>query len=279
MSTWKLRGAPRIALAGSVAVAGGVALQAFDARIAIWGQSNAYGRAERADIAASPLSVSDPGLTTLDAGTFNRVWIWTGSAYEKLQPSVNNGADAGQFGPEFGIAVRWERETASGNLYLEKAALGGVSITYFDPASPEYAGFKTEHLQGNTWLTTAGPGGTPVTLAYNALLWVQGESDVGQTQSWYQTRMAALIAARVSDGLMASGDVSLLAQIFPGTAGYDANITAAKAALAAATPTTVKTINFASYYKPDNIHLDARGQVQMGYDTFAAVFGAGSLAA
>jgi hypothetical protein len=62
-------------------------------RIAIWGQSNALGRALRTDITSSPLS-SDTGLATFDAGTFDRVWIWTGSAYAKLQPSVNNGADA-----------------------------------------------------------------------------------------------------------------------------------------------------------------------------------------
>ncbi|EFX59926.1 hypothetical protein DAPPUDRAFT_280330, partial [Daphnia pulex] len=138
-------------------------------RIAIWGQSNALGRADRADILTAPLS-ADPALATFDAGTFDRVYIWTGSAYSKLQPSTNNGAAAGQFGSEFGLAVRWMRETTTGNLYLEKWAASGTSIdaNMFKRGAWPYTTALSNRTSGNAWLSANG-----ITLDREAWLWVQ----------------------------------------------------------------------------------------------------------
>lgn len=237
-------------------------------RVAIWGQSNAVGRADRADIAAAPLS-SDAGLAAFDAGTFSRVYIWDGSAYAQLQPSVNNGSDPGQFGAEFGLAVRWMRETASGNLYIDKRAVGGVSITYFDPAGGYYIASKSARTSANSWLSTNG-----VTVADLGMLWIQGETDAAQTQSWYQTRMEALIAARLADGFQGATAKNILVQMVPTSAAYSATVAAAKDAIAAANPTTTTAPAGPPYMKSDNLHQNGRGQVQMGYDAFERFFGA-----
>lgn len=237
-------------------------------RIAIWGQSNALGRALRSDIAATPLTL-DPVLEDYDTGVlpFSRVMIWTGSAYATLQPGVNTGASSDQFGPEFGLATRWMRETASGTLYLEKAASSGVSITNFDPPSgANYAPGVAERGQANTWLA-----GQSVTLTADHLLWVQGESDAAQTQSWYETRLQEMLdALHANSFLDAPTSRIVLSQMHPSTSTYGAGVAAAKAAIAAATSSRIAAIEIPYYMKVgDNIHYNGRGQVQHAYDAYA----------
>lgn len=252
------------------AVYGGRFGEHGNVRIAIWGQSNAIGRALRSDIAAAPLS-SDAELQDYDAGTFDRVYIWASGAYSKLQPSVNNGADSGQFGAEFGLAVRWMRETSSGNLYLEKHAGSGLSIdnNFFKRGIWPYTTAVSNRASANAWLTTNG-----ITLDREAWLWVQGESDMSQTQGWYQTRLEQLIADRLLDGLQDSSALNMLAQMAVGTAGYGAGVAAAKAAIAAANPSNTVAFNAPGYMKADNLHQNGRGQVQLGYDAFEQCLGA-----
>lgn len=255
---------------GAGVYAGRVAAGYGNVRIAIWGQSNAIGRALRTDISASPLS-SDPELEDFDAGTFDRVYIWASGAYAKLQPSVNNGADAGQFGAEFGLAVRWMRETTSGNLYLEKHAGSGLSIdsNMFKRGIWPYTTAVSNRASANSWLSTNG-----ITLDREAWLWVQGESDMSQTQSWYQTRLEQLIADRLLDGFQDSSALNMLAQMATGTAGYGAGVAAGKAAIAAANPSNTVAFAAPGYMKADNLHQNGRGQVQLGYDAFEQCFGA-----
>jgi hypothetical protein len=238
-----------------------------NARVDIWGQSNAIGRAARSDITASPLS-SDAGLATFDAGTFARVFIWTGSAYAALTPASNNQANAGQFGPEFGLAVRWMRETTGGNLYLHKEGFSGVSIDFFVPTGSEYAQMRNRTNSATAWLAS-----NSVTIGQRAWVWIQGESDSAMSQSDYQTKLAALRSARISDGIAAAGDLSVYAQMHPSTATYGAGPAAAKTALAAANPSVEKTLALPFYMQSDNIHLNGRGQVQSAYDAASIIFG------
>lgn len=240
-----------------------------DAYVAIWGQSNAQGAALRSDISAAPLS-ADSGLATFDAGTFSRVWIWTGSAFEHLQPSVNNGASSGYFGPEFGLAVRWMRETASGNLFLQKEAVSGAPISTFDlsvwPGSDMVVRAVSDAYP---WLTTNG-----YTSVSKHWLWVQGESNSSDTQSSYQTALGNILTGLVSGGVLVTASRRVLAQMLAGTTGYGQGVYDAKAALAAADPSHVRTVQM-MYYGADNLHCAARGQVQLGYDAFGEIFGAG----
>jgi hypothetical protein len=243
-------------------------------RIAIWGQSNAVGRADRADIAAAPLS-ADAGLATFDAGTFSRVYIWDGSNYAQLS-AANNGASAGQFGPEFGIAVRWMRETTTGNLYIDKEALGSTSIDYWAPGGTAYIAAQTNRTNANAWLSAHS-----ITLANpeTGWLWVQGEYDSAQIQSWYETRISALIDGRVADGLMTTNAKRMLAQMVVGSAQYGAGVAAAKASYAAANSTNTiapdMVPTFAGYMRTDDqVHANGRGQVHLGYRAFEYFFSA-----
>lgn len=230
-------------------------------QVDIWGQSNAIGRAESADLSASPLN-SDVGLATFYAGIFDRVYIWSGSSYVKLQ-AANNGCSVGQFGPEFGLAVRWMRETTTGNLYINKEAFSGVSITYFDPAGANYPNMRTRRNAADAWLS-----GNSVAIAGRSWLWIQGETDYTQTQSWYQTRLEALIAARDADALQDASTKRLLMDMAVGSLNYSSAIVSAKAAIAAANPTNTFTRSMPLYMNADNQHQNGRGQVQAAYDAF-----------
>lgn len=242
----------------------------FNALVSIWGQSNATGRAERADISASPLS-DDPGLATFDAGTFDRVWIWTGSAsFSKLTPSTNNDALAGQFGPEFGLAVRWMRRTAGGDLYIIKRGHSGVSITEFEPtAGARYSSGRAAYLSAASWLSTRS-----IAIDVKGMAWVQGEADAAQTEAWYRTRLDDLAAAWNTDGILETGEPLVLAQMHPTTSSYGAGVYAAKAAFASENAGATAVV-MPPYMKSDNLHQNGRGQVQMGYDYAAEILGLG----
>lgn len=241
-----------------------------NARIAIWGQSNALGRAQQSDISASPLS-ADTGLADFLANGFDRVFFYNGSAFARLT-ATNNGCDAGQFGAEFGLAVRWMRETTTGNLYIEKAAGSGVSITLFDPIDNwYYNSYKNTHNAATAWLSANG-----VTGAINHWIWNQGEADAAQTQAWYQEALQQIIDVRAADGLTTGK--SILFQLQPSTFSYGAGVAAAKAAIAAANPSAIFAIPAAAYMKADNVHQNGRGQLQIGYDAFEKIFNAPHIA-
>lgn len=269
-------------LAGSILLdemlpTGGLGMALGNVQIAIWGQSNAVGTALRAELAAAPLS-ADPDLADYDANTltFDRVRMWNGSAYVQLVMGSNNyGSAADKFGVEFGLAVRWMRETTEGTLYLIKQASGGVSITSFDPAPAalNWSNGNYEWGEAATWL--AGQG---VTLAARHWVWVQGESDEAQTQAWYQDRLQEILDALHSGGRMADpASRAVLSQMHPSTGTYGAGVAAAKTAIAGATPSRFSDIQFPGYIQGDNIHYNARGMVQHAYDCFAFLFDAPDL--
>lgn len=238
-----------------------------DVYAGIWGQSNAIGRAERSEISSSPLS-SDPGLETYDAGTFSRVYIYTGSAFAQLQPSSNNQAEAGQFGPEFGLAVRWMRETSAGNLYIHKLAGSGVPIANFQPYVWPGTDIWAAAAAAISWL--ASNGHAPDAKSW---VWIQGESDNDKTQTYYQTRLQEIVDAIRAEGVVDASSRLVIAQQKVGSTTYSADVDAAKAAVAAGDPTNIKLIRM-DYYYVDGVHTNGRGQVQTGYDAFEKIFDA-----
>ena len=243
-----------------------------DVLIQIWGQSNAEGRALRADIDASPLD-ADPGLETYNAGTFGRVYIWTGSVFALLTPASNNQSSSTEFGAEFGLAVRWMRETTEGDLYIVKNAAGGLSITSFEPtAGSKYLAGQTEKGQFDAWLSS-----NAVSITQRAMLWWQGEANNTETQSWYQTRLEELYAAWIADDFIDATDLVILMQMPVGTTRYDADIAAAKTAVAALYAPYATAPSAPNHMAADNLHQNARGQVQAGYDAYAYFFDAATI--
>ena len=243
-----------------------------DQRITIWGQSNAWGIGALSEISAAPLS-ADAGLAVFRDSTFDRVWIrQTDGSYIKLTPNSLDPwlAYTGCIGPEFGLAVRWMRETSSGNLYIDKLAISGSDIYGFRIDSSAYIsdGKDGRRWQSNNWMAARG-----ITVTDAGWIWVQGESDSYQTQAYYQSALQVIINQRTTDGLQTAATKRILWQMTPGSSNYAQTIFDAKVAIAAASPSNTSAPIMPNYFNPDNLHINARGQLQLAYDSFSTIFG------
>jgi len=242
-------------------------------RLAIWGQSNAIARGDISELSAAPLS-ADPELAQYMSGAqaFTRAYMWTGSTFALLTAS-NNGAVTGQFGPELGYAVRWERETVGGNIYFTKAAVSGAPIgTTFGAGDPVYGYiyryYRDVHRAAAAWMATAG-----LSCERDDWLWIQGEADYQQTQSYYQGKLETLMAYRLADGLENSISMRVLAKMKVGSLVWSQAVDDAKEAIAATDPAHIKTVRMDYYKSPGDAHQNARGVVQTAYDAFSAIHG------
>jgi len=158
------------------------------------------------------------------------------------------------------------RETASGTLYIDKQAASSQAISYFQSGGGFFAQSQSRYTAASTWLSTRS-----ITADHVGYLWVQGETDYLATQADYYTALQTLIGSRVSAGLQPASAMVVLAQMAAGTSRYGAGVAAAKQQWADA-DSRGRIISPPAYMNVDNLHWSGRGQVQLGYDAFAAVF-------
>lgn len=242
-----------------------------DRRIAIEGQSNAEGYSPRSGIA----TLSDTTLAAFDSGTFDRVYIFnpgTGN-YERLKMGVNNRAlNGSSFGPEFGLAVRWMRETVRGNLYIDKHAAGGQPISYFAEGTSVFTTLLTNTAGQNAWLTA-----NKRRPAHMGWLWAHGEANNGDSAASYEAALTAYVNSRLNNTLMPVNAFRVLVQMTPGSVLYGAGVTAAKTSYANANPTTARTIPMGELGS-DNIHSSAKGCVNLAFAAYSILFSRPALA-
>ena len=241
----------------------------IDRRISLQGQSNAVGQGNVSDLSATPLS-ANPDLAAFASQPFDRVYIYNNAAaaYQKLSIGTNNMANsATQFGPEFGIAVRWTRETSKGRLFIDKFGVNGQAISLFQQGTSYWTNLAARMTAANNWLASQG-----IKPVYAGWVWLQGESDYAQTQAYYHDQLAAYIASRISAGMDPGIGRRVLIQMSTASTMYGATVASAKLAYAEANPTTVDITTMPAYFNADNLHSSARGQLQMGYDAFSKLF-------
>lgn len=246
--------------------AGGVTVD----RVTIAGQSNAYGTGALSELSNPIFAENEINWQ----GAFNRVFIWDKFAneYRKLQIGVTNMASWDgryahpngsvspfpTFGPEIGIAVSWLHGNKSGQLYIHKDLGDGRPISYFQKGGAAYADYMQQYEAGNDWLALRG-------LAVKSLgfLWVQGESDNGQSQGYYQGQLSTLIESYNEDSIIKPYSNIVLALINPQNGGYSAAINAAKVAYAESNP-NASTVEYSNNLNPDGVHLNALGNILLG---------------
>lgn len=240
----------------------------------IWGQSNAFGVGDRSEISSSPLS-ADPALAAFDADPIPRVYIWRASAgeYQPLENGVNQQAyTSGDIGPEFGIAVRWMGKSQATILFVGKATSDGSAISVFRDGGAFFEAQQTELALQDAWLASNGYSPTKA-----GVLWVQGESDSASSESTYRASLDALMSEMEDAGFIESGSKRVLAQINSESTHYGAGVAAAKAAYVAANASTASLVSYRNYMNVDSLHLNAAGQVQLGYDAAVKLFGAAAV--
>jgi hypothetical protein len=239
------------------------------------GQSNAVGQAPEADMPAN-----------LEGETFSNFEIYnTGaSAWQALQPGVNDLGATNCFGPEseFGRLANAVFD-ASNKGYLIKYASPGKHLANDDLTNSFYP------LTGTYWTNLAGY----IDAAMNALrnagvlaeirgyLWMQGESDAATGNQAYADAYEAnltyfigqLRAYTYARGFSGPQPVFVAPQIgATASVPYRATVRAAQVAVAASVPGVV-TFDTAAYgFESDNIHFSAAGQVSLGGDFFTRMF-------
>jgi hypothetical protein len=238
----------------------------------IWGQSNPKGLSPRSYLFTGAGASISPSMTR----QFQRVKIWnpTSGQYEKLQvgavSSTNTGGgnnmgvvgsqhDPSQedgFGPEIGLAQRWEQENPTGILYLIKWAVEGTSVTRWLPSANDlWPGLNTLVTNAKAAL----PAGVPIIGA----LTDQGESD--QSDSAYATNYPTFMAA--FSGLMPAGALKVVVRktftFSPNP--HDVYVSGHADA---------REYDCADFTRIDNFHYDGRAQVLNGGQfAYNALFG------
>lgn len=247
--------------------------------VGIWGQSNGEGLSPRSYLWTG----GGHSLTPLPTRTFSRVFIYNlnTDSFEPLQVGavgtlgLGGGNEMGEqgaqhpptyedgFGPEIGLAQRFEQETLpTDSLFITKFGFGGSSINNWLKIGGGYWGlFERRYDSSASILSTRHPG-----LQMTSMLWDQGEGDAGMDQATYQSKLTQLIADARSEFLSASGIYTV---VLKGAAG----VRAAQLAVDAADP-LVKTYDSVPYSKFDGTHYTGDEQLRSGgRDFFNAVFG------
>lgn len=251
-------------------------------RIRPMGQSNCIGGGAIADLSTAPLN-SDPFPFTAEQ---SRVYIWDPgtNTYEKLHVGVNNlggdDPDAHQdgtptgpypaFGPELGIAQRWMQERSSNEyLYIDKDVRDGSSINiWVKSANNQYPILQSRNEARDAWFATRGKNFIDI-----GFVWIQGEGDSGDSQSVYESKLSSFISDLLADGLLDGAANQIITQVPTNSIGYGAGVAAAKISYVDA-HAQAQLLTYPSTYFYDNLHMNAAGQLQFGYNIYELLFDA-----
>ena len=256
--------------------------------VALWGQSNADGRALNTDLSAGQLATRiahtfiQPGLAS---GSY-----WPRSDLLSIGLNQQTSAPSTNFGPEIGAMLAREGAGSSRlrDLYLSKIPLGSTwlapsslgvgGITASNTWHPgELASNSLLHFAQSAWwdmeqallLRGIGP-------RLRALWWMQGEQDAtNQTAAAsYQTYLQALYddaksclgysALPIVVGRIRNVDPSM-------DATAAANVRSAQAAFVTANSSAATLIDTDGYaLKADNVHYNGAGQLALGGAFYSA---------
>lgn len=234
--------------------------------VLVAGQSNADGRAAPGDLPTSPVNLQLPQ----DDVDFYRKVENQSATLTTLRPGLS---ETGSFGLAITLGRSLADELADGihtRIAVIKYANGGTKLNSqwagggdatASGDGPEYTIFKETVTNGLATLAATYPNAT---MEYIGMVWMQGESDVGDTS--YETRLTALIGdvratfhsdlpfviCRLSDGQTALN-----------AAGLEV-VRTAQTNVADADPLNALVDTDGFGMKTDNLHFDAVGQQQMG---------------
>lgn len=242
-------------------------------RIIIMGQSNAIGRADTADLHATPLS----GIPDNIRGQFNRVWMADlYGTYYKLELAVTNrGYTAAAFGTEIAIAYRWLLTHPSGELFLNKYTIDGSAIANFLSGTSFYTNTLTVgYANSTTWLKNNG-----YDVVAAGLVWLQGESDYTDTWSTYYNKLNSLFTSMTTDGFISSRTRIVLSGISTHSTLWGAGVDSAFQIYASNTNHYARYIDNKTYtdLNSDSLHWNGHAMFRIGYEAVRLVFGADTM--
>lgn len=236
--------------------------------VLLGGQSNMDGRAPGADLPTSPvdLQAAQTDVLLYHGDAYGNAYL-PADTWIDLEPgSGSQNASARQFGPEITFGRSMADADTSRNFALIKYARGGTSLsTDWDPSTgSQYTLFQDLVADGLAVLTAQGD-----TYEIIGMLWMQGESDDTEAEAnAYQSNLTDFIAdvrGRYGDNLpFVIGETWRNAgdSTHPGTLGDI--VSAAQQAVADLDPYASFVSTRSSTWQ-DEFHLDAAGQMALGY--------------
>lgn len=221
-----------------------------------------------------------------------RVQIWTdtnadgiGDAWHYMNPGVNTGTlnNPTAWGPEVQIANAYLADHATGFLWINKnmETVRGSTGLATDPGaldwSPSSAGEMFDFADHAADAARANLGGGPYAFsAYDALFWMQGETDAGDAAdaAAYATNLAGFLAAARSDWMNdPAGYVGIGRITDASSLPYSLDVRQAQWQVdqVDTRAESFKTIGFEM--QADGVHYAAAGQLALGqafYDNWIA---------
>lgn len=240
---------------------------------ALWGQSNAEGRALIAD-----LSAGDQARTTPSGVYINRRDTY---ASEQLELGVNQTTTtpAVQFGPEMQMA--WDAEDGGSGLYIAKYGVGATYLADtangndWNTAELPTSGSLNAALR-SVWQTEADMLNAGIGPRLLGMCWMQGEQDALNATygAAYEANLTSLIAkfreqvgdstARIVIGRIRDDDPA-------GDPTAQAAVRAAQVAVAAADSNVYWIDTDSMPLNVDNVHYAAAGQKLLGTAFYSAL--------
>lgn len=234
----------------------------MSALVAITGQSLALGfRLEAADL---PAGYAPTPL----------IQILVGDHFEVMVPGLNTGTPANPeaWGPEVGIAVRWEQDHPGEVLYVVKSVKGSTGLAE-DPHELDWSPASREELFDVTSAKVAvakALTGLPLQTIY----FVQGQQDatVAAKADAYGVHLADLIHhARDAWGSPATEFVVAEVSDHSGLP-YAAAVRAGEVDVVSHDPHAVLVTSDGETFLEDSLHLDGRGEFDLGERLYGAAY-------
>ncbi|WP_417459161.1 sialate O-acetylesterase [Kordiimonas sp.] len=243
--------------------------------VAVWGQSNAEGRAKIANLSASDQANASPaGVYVSSRNTLTTAPLVMGTNNQTDAPSTD-------FGPEMGMA--WMAEDDSVSLYLSKYAIGATYLA--DPGSTSWsidrdpASSYFNLALRNLWTVEADMLNAGVGPDLAGVCWMQGEQDA--TSATYGAEYGENLKVFVDKCREQVGDATAkfcVARIRAEDPTFNedgvASVRRYQEVIGSVDPNMSWIDTDEMTLKVDDVHYDADGMKLLGEAFYADLFGA-----
>lgn len=144
-------------------------------------------------------------------------------------------------------------------MYQMVLIVESFKIDHLNPAKVIYYTEKFQRkIKADQWLKDRS-----ISVKEIGFIWIQGGADKGQTKAYYRGQLDKLVRDRRHDGFIMNYTMLVITQIPNSSIGYGSGVYQAKLEFITANNTAV-SIEYPELYNSDNIHLNTKGQMDLG---------------
>jgi len=241
--------------------------------VAIWGQSNAEGRAKLADLSGPDASRTTPN-TYINRKTDRTVALMVKGTNQQTDAPTTD------FGPELGLAWAFEDTSPATRLYISKHGVGSTYLADTGSIDWSLAEVETSNLFNlalrTMWAAEAQMLNSGIGPRLRGIFWMQGENDA--TNATYGAAYQANLEALIAKAKEQSGDPStkfLIARIRDQDPTFNVAGVAAVRLAEAVVGSQTGNAWFSTDDLPlavDLVHYNASGMKTLGQRVYQSLF-------